>query len=190
MRATVSELRNDMLIHYEGEWYRILEFHHVCQGQAHGLIRVKARHLSTGEDRDLRLRTGEVVELWSGEHRPCGCLYEDGEQFVFLNPATYDEVPFPTTRFGEAAQLLKPGVVAEGILAGNELVGVDLPHSIDLAVRDTSDTIADEYTSNGRKAAIVETGARVEVPLFVKSGDVIKVNTRTGEYIERVQAGG
>lgn len=188
MRATLSELRNDMLIYYQGEWYRILEFHHASPGQAHGLIRVKLKHLRTGEEREIRLRIGEEVELWSGEHRPCGCLYQDGADFVFLNPETYDEVSFPAARFGEAARFLKPGIVAEGILAGNELVNVDLPHSIDLTVKDTSDTISGEYSSHGWKAAIVETGARVDVPLFIKPGDVIKMNTKTGEYIERVQA--
>lgn len=190
MRAALSELRNDMLIHYEGDWYRILAFHHVCQGQAHGLIRVKARHLGTGEDREFRLRAGEEVDLWPAESRPSAYLYQDGEEFVFLNPATYDEVPVPRARFGEAAQLLRPGIMAEGILAGDRLVSVDLPHFVDLTVRQTSDTISGEYSSSGRKAAIVETGAKIDVPLFVKPGDVIKINTRTGEYSERVRASG
>ncbi len=188
MRATLSELRNDMLIRYEGEWYRILEFHHVCQGRALALIRVKAKHLRTGEERELRLRIGEEVELLEGESRPSRYLYQDEAQCVFLNPETYDEVPFPQERFGEAARFLKPGIVVEGVLAGDELVSVDLPHSVDLTVKDTSDTISGEYSSNGWKAAIVETGAKVDVPLFVKPSDVIKINTKTGAYIERVQA--
>ncbi len=78
--------------------------------------------------------------------------------------------------------------MVEGVLAGDELVSVDLPHSVDLTVKDTSDTISGEYSSNGWKAAIVETGAKVDVPLFVKPSDVIKINTKTGAYIERVQA--
>ncbi|HEY7126974.1 MAG TPA: elongation factor P [Ktedonobacterales bacterium] len=186
MRATPSELRNDMLIRYRGEWQRILEFHHVSQGQMQALIRAKLKQLSTGEEHEVRLRAGEVVELLPAEHRHCDFLYRDEDHFIFLNPATYDEVPFPAEHFGGASRFLKSGVVAEGILAGDQLVNVELPHSLDVTVKDTSDTISGEYSAKGWKTAIVETGARIEVPLFVQPEDVVKVNTRTGEYMERV----
>ena len=188
MRATPSELHNDMLIRYHGEWQRILEFHHVSQGQMHGLIRAKLKQLSTGEEHEVRLRAGEEVELLPAERRQCDFLYRDDDQFVFLNPETYDEVPFPAEHFGEASQFLKEGVEAAGILAGDQLVNVELPYSFDLTVKDTSDTISGEYTANGWKTAVVETGARIEVPLFVQPEDVVKVNTRTGEYMERVHS--
>ena len=186
MRATPSELRNDMLIRYQGEWQRILEFHHVSQGQMPALIRAKLKQLSTGEEREVRLRAGEEVELLTAARRPCDFLYQNEESFVFLNPETYDEVPFPATHFGAASRFLKPGAVAEGILAGDQLVNVELPHSLDITVKDTSDTISGEYSAKGWKIAIVETGARIEVPLFVHPEDVVKVNTKTGEYMERV----
>ena len=82
---------------------------------------------------------------------------------------------------------MKPGMVVEGILAGDELVSVSLPYSVELTVKETSDTISGAYSAHGWKMAIVETGARVEVPRFVEPGDLIKVNTKTGEYMERVQ---
>jgi elongation factor P len=176
-----------MLMRYQNDWHRILEFHHVSPGNTRAFIRIKLKQLRTGEEREIRLRAGEEVELLSGEHRPCDYLYQDGQNFLFLNPATYEEVAFPPERFGQAGRLLKPGVVVEGILAGDELVSVDLPNSFDLTVTDTSDTLSGEYTGRGRKMAIVETGVRVEAPLFVEPGDVIRINTRTGAYIERVQ---
>ena len=187
MRATLSELRKDMLIRYEGEWYRILEFEHVSQGRERPSIRITLQHQGTSEEREIRLPVGEEVELLPGERRPCDFLYQDGDTFVFLNPATLDEVPFPPERLGEARRFLKPGMVVEGILAGDELVRVELPYSVELTVKETSDTISGAYSARGWKMAMVETGARVEVPRFVEPGDVIKVNTKTSEYIERVQ---
>lgn len=188
MRATLSELRKDMLIRYEGEWYRILEFEHVGRGREHPFIRTTLKHQDTGEERVIRLRVGEEVELLAGERRPCDFLYQDGDNFVFLNPATLEEAAFPTERLGEVRRFLKPGMVVEGILAGDELVSVELPYSVELTVKETSDTISGEYSGRGWKMVIVETGARVEAPRFIQPGDVIKINTKTGEYIERVQA--
>jgi translation elongation factor P/translation initiation factor 5A len=109
MRATPSELRNDMLLQYQGEWYRILEFYHGSKAQARAFIRAKLKHLRTGEEREIRLRAGEEIELVPGEHRPCDYLYPDGEDFVFLNPVTFEEVAFPPERFGEARRFLKRG---------------------------------------------------------------------------------
>lgn len=187
MRATLSELRNDLLMRYQGEWYRILEFHHTSKAQARAVIRTRLKCLRTGEEQEIRLRTGEEIELMPGEHRFCEYLYQDGEHCVFLNPETFEEVPFSPEQFGEARQFLKPGITVEGILAGNQLVSVDVPYSAVLQVKDTSDTISGE-SSHRQKMSILETGARVEVPLFVAPGDHIKVNTRTGEYIERTQS--
>jgi elongation factor P len=187
MRATPSELRNDMLMRYQGEWYRILEFHHGSKAQARAFIRARLQRLRTGEEKHIRLRAGQEIELVPGEHRFCDYLYQDGDNLVFLNPETFEEVPFPPERFGEAGQFLKPGIVVEGILAGNQLVSVDIPYSAVLQVQATADTISGEYSSHGQKISVLETGVRVEVPLFISPGDVIKVNTKTGEYIERVQ---
>ncbi len=186
MRATLSELRNDLLMRYQGEWYRILGFHHGSKAQAQAVIRTRLKRLKTGEEIEIRLRAGEEIELVAGEHRFCDYLYQDEENFVFLNPETFEEVAFPAQQFGEAARFLKPGITVEGILAGDELVSVDIPYSAVLQVKDTTDTISGE-SSHGQKLSILETGARVEVPLFVAPGDHIKVNTKTGEYIERVQ---
>ncbi len=187
MRATVSELRKDMLIRYEGDWYRILDFEHVSKGREAAFIRTQIKHPGTGEEKEIRLRVGEEVELVPGARRPCDYLYQDGEDMVFLNPESLDEVRFPAERFGEARRFLKPGMVVECILAGEELVGIELPYSVELTVKESSDTISGEYSARGKKMAILETGARVEVPLFVEPGDTIKVNTKTGEYIERVK---
>lgn len=187
MQVTISHLRKDMLIRYEGEWYRILDFEQVSRGRERPSIRIELQQEGTGEEREIRLPVGEEVELFPGERRPCDFLYQDGDQFVFLNPATLDEVPFPAERFGEARRLVKPGMVVEGILVGDELVSVSPPYSVELTVKETSDTISGAYSARGWKMAMVETGARVEVPRFVEPGDLIKVNTKTGEYIERVQ---
>ena len=188
MQATVSDLRKDMLIQYQGEWYRILEFEHVSKGREAAFIRTELKHLGTGEEKEIRLRVGEEIELLPGEHRPCDFLYTDDGNFVFLNPETFDEVPFPAERFGEAGRFLKPGIVCEGIVVGDQLLSVDVPYSVELTVKETADTISGEYSSRGKKMAILETDARVEVPLFVQPGDVVKINTRTGEYMERIQA--
>lgn len=185
---TTSEIRNGLIIRYNGELQSVVEFHHVSPGNWRAFIRTRLKNLRTGRVQEVHLRSGEEIDIVRVEHRSCQYLYQDGEEYIFMNTETYDQFPLPTDMLGDSAKFLQEGMVVEALFDGERVVGVELPTFINLEVTYTEQAVRGDTATNVLKAATVATGATVNVPLFVETGDIIKIDTRTGEYVERVKA--
>jgi elongation factor P len=188
MPGTTSDIRNGLTIRYNGEIHTITEFHHVSPGNWRAFIRAKLKNMKTGRVIEVRFRSGEELDIVRIEHRSSQYLYQDGTDYIFMNTETYDQFPLPTEMLGDTAQLLKEGMSVDVLFEGERVVGVDMPNFVNLEVTYTEPAVRGDTATNVLKAATVETGATVNVPLFVETGDVIKIDTRTGEYVERVKA--
>jgi elongation factor P len=188
MPGTTSDIRNGLTIRYNGEIQTITEFHHVSPGNWRAFIRAKLKSLKTGRVVEVRFRSGEELDIVRIEHRPCQYLYQDGQDYIFMHTETYDQFPLPSEMLGDMAQFLKEGMVVDALFDGDKVVGVDVPNFVTLEVTYTEPAVRGDTATNVMKAATVETGATVNVPLFVESGDVIKIDTRTGQYVERAKA--
>jgi elongation factor P len=187
MPGSTSDIRNGLIIRYNGELQSIVEFHHVSPGNWRAFIRTRLKNLRTGRVQEVRFRSGEELDVVRVEHRNCQYLYQDGQDYIFMNTENYDQFPLPIEMMGDSAQFLKEGMVVEALFDGEKVVGVELPTFINLEVTYTEQAVRGDTATNVQKAATLETGASINVPLFVESGDVIKIDTRTGEYVERVK---
>ncbi len=188
MPGTTSDIRNGLVIRYNGELHTIVEFHHVSPGNWRAFIRTKLKNMKTGRVIEVRFRSGEELDIARVEHRSCQYLYHDGQDYVFMHTETYDQFPISAEMLGDGAQFLKEGMTVDALFDGDAVVGVELPTFVNLEVTYTEPAVRGDTATNVLKAATVETGASVQVPLFVEVGDTIKIDTRTGEYVERVKA--
>jgi len=146
------------------------------------------KSLKSGKVIENRFRAGEQVEVVRIDRREYQYLYRDGSSFVFMDKETYDQISIEPELIGEGGQFIKEGEAAEILFNGTEPIGVELPILVDLRVTQTVPGVKGNTATGGSKPASVESGATVNVPLFINEGDIIRVDTRTGEYIERVKA--
>ena len=188
MPGTTADIRNGLTIRYNGEIHTVTEFHHVSPGNWRAFVRAKLKNLKTGRVVEVRFRSGEELDVVRIEHRPCQYLYQDGQDYVFMNTETYDQFPLPAEMLGDTAQFLKEAMTVDALFEGEKVIGVDMPNFVNLEVTYTEPSVRGDTATNVLKAATVETGATINVPLFVETGDAIKIDTRTGEYVERVRA--
>ncbi len=182
----VSELAKGMTILWEGELYEIIEYEHSKRGRGDALARTKLRHLQSGRVISKVFQGAEEVEPAFLEERPLQYLYTTGDEYYFMDRETYDQFPLTREQLGEAAHYLKEGLELTGLAYKGQIVKVELPTFVVLRVVSTPPGVKGDTASGGEKPAVLETGHKIKVPLFVKEGDLIKVDTRTGEYIERV----
>jgi len=181
----VSELSKGMTILYQGELYEIIEYEHSKRGRGDAMARTKLKNLQTGQVISKVFQGAEDVEPAFLEERPLQYLYSSGNEYHFMDRETYDQFSLTREQIGEAAHYLKEGQELTGLSYKGQIVKIELPTFVVLEVVDTPPGVKGDTASGGEKPATVETGLVVKVPLFVKKGDKIKVDTRTGEYIER-----
>jgi elongation factor P len=186
--ATTADFRTGMTIRLNGDLYTIVEFQHVNPGNWRAFVRTKLKSLKTGKVIENRFRAGEAVEIVRIDTREFQYLYRDGGAYVFMDKETYDQIPIESDLIGDGGKFIKEGEGAEILFNGTEVIGVELPIVVDLKVTQTVPGIKGNTATGGSKPASVESGATVNVPLFINEGDTIRVDTRTGEYIERVKA--
>jgi elongation factor P len=165
--------------------FAVVEFQHVKPGKGGAFVRTKLKNVRTGAVLERTFRADERVEQAIVQKREMQYLYSDGSEYVFMDTTTYDQVHVTRETLGEAAKFLKEGDSAVMELYENEIVGVDLPAAVELQVTDTEPGLQGDRVSGARKAATLETGLVLQVPLFVNPGERIKVDTRTGQYITR-----
>ena len=187
MPGSTSDIRNGLIIRYNGELQSIVEFHHVSPGNWRAFIRTRLKNLRTGRVQEVRFRSGEELDVVRVEHRNCQYLYQDGQDYIFMNTENYDQFPLPIEMLGDSAKFLAEGMVVEALFDGEKVVGVELPTFINLEVTYTEQAVRGDTATNVLKGATLATGASINVPLFVETGDMIKIDTRTGEYVERVK---
>jgi elongation factor P len=188
MSVSTNDLKNGMTLDLPEGLFAVVEFQHVKPGKGGAFVRTKLKNVRTGAVLDRTYRADEKLEQAIVDKREMQFLYRDGEQYVFMDNATYDQLHLDESALGDAAKYLKEGDSAVLQLYKSEVVGVDLPAAVELLVTETEPGVQGDRVSGARKAATLETGHTVQVPLFVNIGDKVKVDTRSGEYLTRVGA--
>ena len=181
-----TRLRKGMLIKFGADLCRIIDLHHITPGNKRGHVQCKLRDIRSGRLLDNKFRAEDDVERATLDELTMQFLYRDGELFWFMNTENYEQVHLPAEVLGEAAQYLLPEAVIDVEFYEQEPVGVHLPQTVDLKVTDTVPGIKGATASAQVKPATTETGLVVSVPAFINTGDVVRVNTETGEYLSRV----
>jgi elongation factor P len=180
-----TRLKKGMLIKMDQDLFRVLDLQHVTPGNLRGFVRVKLRNIRSGTLLDQKLRSEDSVERATLDDREMQYLYQDGESYWFMDTATFDQVHISSEALGESVHYLKPEMTIRVDFYGSEAVGIELPQTVDLKVLETAPGIKGATASAQVKPATLETGLVVQVPPFVNSGDMIRVNTETGEYLSR-----
>ena len=185
MAFSTNDLRNGMTLDLPEGLFTVVEFQHVKPGKGGAFVRTKLRNARTKAVIERTFRAGEPLEQAMIDKREMQYLYRDGQDYVFMDNASYDQIQVSGSSLVDAAAYLKEGDSAIMQMYDNEIVGVDLPAAVELTVTETEPGFQGDRVSGARKPATLETGLVVNVPLFVNSGERIKVDTRTGEYLTR-----
>ncbi len=186
MISTV-DFRNGVRLMVEGEPFYIVEFQHVKPGKGGAFVRTKLKSYISGNVLDRTFRSGERFEEPNLEEREMQFLYATGDSYTFMDTETYEQLTFEKNQLGENADLLKENMVVKILIYEHRPIAVELPIFIELKVVDAEPGVRGDTASGGTKPAIVETGAMVKVPLYLEVGTVIKIDTRTRSYVERVR---
>jgi elongation factor P len=185
--ATTNDLKNGMTLNLDGNLMNVVEFQHVKPGKGGAFVRTKLKNVRTGRTLDKTFRADEPVEVAILEKREMQYLYRDDTGFHFMDTQTYDQSVVDADAVGDAASWLTDGATPYVTFYEGTAIGVELPAAVELEVAETEPGVKGDRVSGATKPATVETGAVVQVPLFVETGDRIKVDTRSGAYLTRVQ---
>lgn len=185
MQVSTAEFRKGLKIEVDGIPYTIVDFQHVKPGKGGAFVRTRLKHLRLGTVVDRTFRSGEKVELVDFEAKPMQFLYRD-DRFHFMSLETYEQVSLAPEEVGEAVSYLKENLEVEVLYLNGAPFAVQLPTFVELRVVRTEPGVRGDTASGGSKPATLETGAVVQVPLFIEEGDVVRIDTRDGSYIERV----
>ena len=182
---SVNEFKNGLTIEVDGELWRVVEFQHVKPGKGSAFVRSKLKNLRTGAVQEKTFRAGEKVNQAQIDRKKMQYLYADGDNYVFMDTNTYEQLELPGSQIEEELKYTKENMVVSIIMFGTETLGVELPNTVDLEVKETEPGIKGDTSSGGSKPATMETGLVVQVPFFVSEGDVLTINTSDGTYISR-----
>ena len=180
--ATTSDLKNGMCLDIEGSLWTVIEFQHVKPGKGPAFVRTKLRQVLTGKVVERTLNAGVKIEIAILEKREMQFLYKEGEDFVFMDNKTYDQLNISAATVGDAANYMLENTEAIVAIHENNPLYIELPASVQLTVTYTEPGLQGDRSSGGTKPATVETGIQVQVPLFIKQDEKIMVDTRDGSY--------
>ena len=183
MRA--SEMKKGQTVKIDGKLYAIVDYQHVKLGKGGAVYQTKLKSLADGLIQNVRLRSEENVEEAYLDKRTYEYLYSAGDEHILMDTSTYDQITLDNDAFGDGTKYLKPNTQLQVSMYDNKPVIIDLPNTVDLEVVDTPPEIKGATATNQNKPATLETGFVVQVPSFIKVGDIIRVDTRTGEYLTR-----
>ena len=188
MAETIStnQFRNGAAIRADGKRFTILYFQHVKPGKGGAFVRTRLRNIDTGAVVEKTFRAGEKVESVRAESRPMTFLYREGDLYHFMDSQNYEQVAIPADVLGDASGYVVPNGEAKVLSADGEVVSVEPPPHVDLEVAQTDPGLKGDTATGGSKPATLETGVVVQVPLFVNTGERVRVDTRTNEYLTRV----
>lgn len=187
MAGTTADLKPGVVLNYNGEMHVVLESEHRTPGNLRAFYQVKMRNMRSGKLSENRFRSGESVELIRVERHPYQYLYRDGDTLFFMNTENYDQIPVASELVGDYEKYMKENQDVQLAFVDNQVISVDFPPHVYLRVMHTDPGLKGDTATNTLKPATVETGAIIPVPLFVNEGDLIRIDTRTGEYMERVK---
>ena len=185
MRA--SEVRKGQTLKIEGKLYAVVDFEHVKLGKGGAVYQTKLKSLTDGSIQNIRLRSEETIDEVDLDKRIYEYLYSSGDQHILMDTTTYDQITIDNDVFGDGQKYLKPNTQLQVSMYEGKPVVVTLPNTVDLKVTDTPPEIRGATATNQNKPATLETGVVVQVPSFVKLGELIRVDTRTGQYVTRVK---
>ncbi|MGA8265141.1 MAG: elongation factor P [Ignavibacteriaceae bacterium] len=186
--ADTSDFRNGLIIKFKNDLYTITEFQHVKPGKGGAFVRSTLKSLKTGKVIDNTFRAGESVDVVRVERRKYQYLYRDGDFLVCMDNETFEQINVPIENFGGGVQFLKESTEVEILFNGTEIISVDIPIFVNLEVIETEPGFRGDTATGANKPAKLETGASVNVPLFINQGDILRVDTRTSSYVERVKS--
>ena len=184
-QISVNDLKNGITLELDNNLFQVVEFQHVKPGKGGAFVRSKIRNVRTGAVIDKTFNAGIKVEQAIVDRQDMQYLYLDGEMYVFMNTHTYDQINVPKTALGDAADYLVEQMIAQIATYQGEIIGVDIAASVELTIAATEPGLQGDRSSGGTKPATLETGKEIKVPLFVETGERVKVDTRTGEYMAR-----
>jgi elongation factor P len=186
--ATTNDLKNGLVLNLDGQLWSVVSFQHVKPGKGGAFVRTTLKHVLTGKVVDRTFNAGTKVETATVDRREMTYLYLDGSDFVFMDQDTFDQLTIPRDVVGDVANYLLENQSA--MVATHEGVAlyVELPASVELVIQHTDPGLQGDRSTGGTKPAILETGAEIQVPLFVSTGEKVKVDTRDGRYLGRVNA--
>ena len=183
--VSTNNFRNGMHISLDGQFWRIVEFQHVKPGKGGAFVRTKLKSIDSGAVVDKTFRAGEKFARVFTETKNMQYLYDSGDEVVFMDESTYEQMSLPHAALAAELPYMQPSTPVQLLFVGGKPSGVQLPASIELSVTDTEPGVKGDTVSNVTKPATLETGAVVQVPLFVNPGDRIKLDPREGRYISR-----
>ncbi|MFD6952429.1 elongation factor P [Nocardiopsis sp. TSRI0078] len=185
--ATTNDIKNGTTLRLEnGVLWNVLEFQHVKPGKGGAFVRTKLKNVLTGKIVDKTFNAGAKVEFANVDRREMEYLYNDGESFIFMDTQTYDQIPVSDTVVGDARNFLLENTRATVATHEGNPLYIELPAAVELEITQTDPGVQGDRSTGGTKPATVQTGATIQVPLFITTGERIKVDTRTGDYLGRV----
>ena len=187
MAISTADFKTGLTIEYEGKVYRIEEFQHVKPGKGGAFVRSRLKNLMTGSTLDKTWRAGESMEQALVERRNVDFLYRDGDELVLMDMEDYEELRLPASQAGDVVKFLKDNVTVQLTTWKGQLLDMELPQVMEYVITQTDPGLRGDTAQGGSKPATLESGAVVTVPLFVNEGETIRVDTRSGQYIERAK---
>ena len=186
MAVDTSQFKNGLRIELDGEPFAITYFQHVKPGKGGAFVRTKVKNIRNGKIIDKTFRAGEKVELADVEDKRMQYLYRDGENLILMDNQSYDQIPVPSEVVGDALNYLLENAQVDVLFWRGKPVNVDIPSFVEAQVTETEPGMKGDTASGATKPATIETGATLQVPLFINQGEKIRVDTRNGKYVERV----
>ena len=183
-KIDINRIARDMFILHKGEPYKVIDYEHVKPGKGQAFVRVKAKNMRTGNVVEITYKASDRIELADFEQRFAEYSYNDGSYYYFIDKNTYEMIAVPADAIKDKVGFLKEGIDVIVYFYQGQPIGIELPKTVELKVVETEP--ARDTAGGGTKPAKLETGLVIQVPMFIREGDIVKVNTITGEYVERV----
>ena len=187
MSVSTNDLKNGMTLELDGTLFQVVEFQHVKPGKGGAFVRTKLRNVRSGAVVERTFNAGVKVGLARVERKDMQYLYRDGDAFTFMDMDSYEQIPVDAGVVGGGASWLSEGSSAQVSMHLGTPIAVELPASVQLTITKTQPAVKGDTKTNAMKPAVLETGVEIQVPMFVDEGERVKVDTRSGEYIERVK---
>ncbi|MBC8313776.1 MAG: elongation factor P [Candidatus Cloacimonetes bacterium] len=184
--ASTSDFRNGMIINFKNELYEIVKFQHVKPGKGGAFVRTKLKNVMKGSVIENTFRAGEKVDEIRLEKHKMEYLYFDGTNYVLMNPKTYEQIEVSSELLGDKKLFFKENMSLAVLKKGDEIISIELPTTVNLKVDECEPAIKGNTVTGATKNAVLETGLKIQVPMFISQNDVVKVDTRSEEYLERV----
>ena len=187
MKLKATQLRKGMIIEWNNDLYQMTEVFHNTPGKGQASVQTKMKNLKTGTKAENRFRSDDTAEKVSLDSKEMEYLYQDGDDFIFMDTETYEQIPLRTDILEDAPMYMLPNVRLMVNFYQNSPVSIDLPASVDLKITETAPSLKTATVTSSYKPAIVETGLKIQVPPFISEGEVVRIDTSDGKYLERAK---